>query len=235
MAENKADTIVNRMIMAILMGKLKPRERLVESELIERFHGKRFSIRKAIQELVHLGFVEFTPNKGARVIDVTEDELEDLYSVRLNLELLAAELLIKKITPEKLSILWKIHKNYIEAMNNDLIEKIIMLNEEFHRTLYAMTENRFLLKHLDTLKNSIFFLRYHTFISLGFHPKSIAQHEAIIKALEARDLEKLKLCVIENIISPEMIHNAKKSSQPGASGAKVPVAGPVLGKRRGIA
>ena len=95
--------------MAILAGELKPRERLVESELIAKFNVKRFTIRKIIQELAHLGFVEFTPNKGARVADITDEELEDLYCVRVNLELLAAELLIKKITPEKLSLLWKIH------------------------------------------------------------------------------------------------------------------------------
>ena len=63
--------------MAILTGELKPRERLVESELIKKFNVKRFTIRKAIQELVHLGFVEFTPNKGARVADITDEELED--------------------------------------------------------------------------------------------------------------------------------------------------------------
>ncbi len=197
--------------MAILTGELKPRERLVESELIAKFNVKRFTIRKAIQELAHLGFVEFTPNKGARVADISDEELEDLYCVRVNLELLAAELLIKKITPEKLSILWRIHREYTAAIENGIIEQMVLKNEEFHQTLYLMTENRFLADNLDRLKNGIFALRYNAYLSLGMPQVSVAQHESIIRALENGDIEKLKLSVKENIIYPKMIHESKKT------------------------
>ena len=166
--------------------------------------------RKAIQELVHLGFVEFTPNKGARVADITDEELEDLYCVRLSLELLAAELLIKKITPDKLGLLWKIHKEYSRAVESGVLEDMVMKNEEFHQAIYAMTENRFLADNLERLKNGIFALRYNAYVSLGIPRVSIAQHEAIIIALAEGDLEKLKRCVRENIIYPKMIHEAKK-------------------------
>ncbi|MGD1153310.1 MAG: GntR family transcriptional regulator [Syntrophales bacterium] len=205
-----SDSACRRMAMAILTGELKPRERLVESELIAKFNVKRFSIRKAIQELAHLGFVEFTPNKGARVADITDEELEDLYCVRVNLELLAAELLIKKITPGKLSLLWKIHREYTAAVESGAIEDMVMKNEEFHQTLYLMTENRFLSDNLERLKNGIFALRYNAYLSLGIPQMSVAQHEAIIIALESGDLEKLKLSVKENIIYPKMIHESRK-------------------------
>ena len=220
MPHTKSDSVTRQMVMAILTGELKPRERLVESDLIRRFNGKRFTIRKAIQDLVHLGFVEFTPNKGARVADITEEELDDLYCVRLNLELLVAEILVKKVTPEKLSILWGIHKNYTNAVQRGALEEIVMINEEFHQTLYRMTENRFLVEHLEKLKNGIFALRYKAFISLGIPQKSIAQHEAIIKALEARELEQLKLSIKENIIYPKMIYASRMSNPPSAEGAK---------------
>jgi DNA-binding GntR family transcriptional regulator len=204
------------MAMAILTGELKPRERLVESELITRFNVKRFTIRKAIQELAHLGFVEFIPNKGARVADITDGELEDLYCVRVNLELLAAELLIKKITPEKLSLLWKIHREYTAAVESGVIEEMVVKNEEFHQTLYLMTENRFLADNLDRLKNGIFALRYNAYLSLGIPQVSVVQHEAIINALENGDVEKLKLSVKENIIYPKMIHASRRTKPSNA-------------------
>jgi DNA-binding GntR family transcriptional regulator len=106
------DDTCNKISMAILMGELKPREHLVESELVSKFKVKRFTIRKAIQELAYRGFVELTPNKGARVVDISDEELEDLYCVRMNLEILATELLIKRITPEKLRLIKKIHTKY---------------------------------------------------------------------------------------------------------------------------
>lgn len=211
-----SDSFSWRMAMAILTGELKPRERLVESELIAKFNVKRFTIRKAIQELAHLGFVELTPNKGARVADITDEELEDLYCVRISLELLAAELLIKKITPEKLSVLWKIHKEYTTAVDNGDIEGMVLKNEEFHQTLYLMTENRFLADNLDRLKNGIFAIRYNAYLSLGIPQLSVAQHESIINALENGDLEKLKLSVRENIIYPKMIHESRKTKSSNA-------------------
>ena len=217
--------------MAILTGELKPRERLVEAELIKRFNVKRFTIRKAIQALVHLGFVEFTPNKGARVADITDEELEDLYCVRLSLELLAAELLIKKITPDKLAVLWKVHKEYVKAVESGVLEDMVMKNEEFHQAIYAMTENRFLADNLERLKNGIFALRYNAYVSLDIPQASIIQHEAIIMALAEGDLEKLKRCVRENIIYPKMIHEARKPKQPSPEGAKSLVNGMLRDKR----
>lgn len=219
MTAMNADSVCKIVEMAILTGELKPRERLVESELITKFNVKRFTIRKAIQELAHRGFVELTPNKGARVADITDEELEDLYCVRLNLELLAAELLIKRITPLKMSLLKKIHKKYARAVENHVIEEMVMINEEFHRTLYRMTENRFLADDLERLTNGIFALRYNTYILLGMFEVSVAQHEAIINALDERDLEKLKACTMDNIIYPKMIYDSRKAKQSNPLGA----------------
>jgi DNA-binding GntR family transcriptional regulator len=230
-----ADSVCKIMEMAILTGELKPRERLVESELITKFNVKRFTIRKAIQELAHRGFVELTPNKGARVADITDQELEDLYCVRLNLELLAAELLIKKITPPKMSLLKKIHKKYARAVEKQVVEEMVMINEEFHRTLYRMTENRFLSESLERLTNGIFALRYNAYILLGMFQVSVDQHEAIINALDQRDLEKLKACTMDNIIYPKMIYDSRKNKQSDAIDALGVVDGPLrrVGKGNG--
>jgi DNA-binding GntR family transcriptional regulator len=233
MTAMNADYVCKLMEMAILTGELKPRERLVESELITKFNVKRFTIRKAIHELAHRGFVELTPNKGARVADITDEELDDLYCVRLYLELLAAELLIKKITPKKVSLLKKIHKKYAGAVENHVVEEMVMINEEFHRTLYRMTENRFLVDNLERLTNGIFALRYNAYILLGMFQVSVAQHEAIINALDQRDLEKLKACTMDNIIYPKMIYDSRKTKQSNAIDALCLADGPLRRKGKG--
>jgi DNA-binding GntR family transcriptional regulator len=171
---------------------------------------KRFTVRKVIQELAHQGFVEFTPNKGARVADIADEELEDLYLVRMNLELLATELLIKRITPEKLTILKKIHKEYAASVKNGALDEMFLKNEEFHRTLYRMTENRFLADHLDRLTNSIFALRYNAYFFLGTPQESVNKHEAIIRALQERNLKELKRCTKDNVIYPKAIYESRR-------------------------
>jgi DNA-binding GntR family transcriptional regulator len=204
------DDTCNKISMAILMGELKPREHLVESELVSKFKVKRFTIRKAIQELAYRGFVELTPNKGARVVDISDEELEDLYCVRMNLEILATELLIKRITPEKLRLIKKIHTKYIAAVEKGARDEMVLLNDYFHRTLYRMTDNRFLADHLERLNNSIFALRYNAYLLRGDFKESVDQHEAIIQALEDRDLDMLKSLTQKNVIYPKMIYDSRK-------------------------
>lgn len=196
--------------MAILTGELKPRERLVESDLISKFNIKRFAVRKAIQELAHRGFVELVPNKGARVADFSDKEVENIYVVRMNLEYLAAELAIANLTREKLSRLKQVQKEFTYAVRSGVLEDMVVKNEEFHRTFYWMTENRFLAEHLERLTNSIFFLRYHAYFLLGADAKSVEHHEAIIGAIEMRDVDRLKQVLKESIIYPKMIYLSRK-------------------------
>jgi DNA-binding GntR family transcriptional regulator len=199
-----------RLKKAILTGELKPRERLVESDLIDMFNLKRFSVRKAIQELANQGFVELVPNKGGRVADFTDKEIEDIYVVRMSLEHLAAELAIRNLTPEKLVRLREIQKEFVDAVNRGDVEEYVFKNEAFHRAFYLMSDNPFLADHLEKLTNSIFALRYNAFVLLGLAAKSVADHQAVIDAIEEKNLERLKDILKESIILPKMIYLSRK-------------------------
>jgi DNA-binding GntR family transcriptional regulator len=203
------ESVYKKLEMAILTGHLKPRERLVESEISSQLNVKRFAARKAIQELAQKGFVELIPNKGARVIDLTDQEVEDNYRVRMNLELLAAEIMVERITAADLKAIRKIQKEYAETVARGRMKEMILKNEEFHKALHRATGNRFLCELLDKVKNAVFSLRYNTYFMLGIAPRSVSDHEAILRALEKRDLKTLKRILRESIILPKMIHQSR--------------------------
>ncbi len=208
-------SITQKLQFAIVTGQLKPRERLVESDLISRFNAKRFSIRKALQELAAKGLVEVTPNKGARVIDLSDKDIEDIYQVRMNLEFLAAERLVKEVTSEKLREIRKIQADYVKAVKEGNVEKMVLKNEEFHRTLYRMAGNRFLADHLERITSAIFSLRYHAYFLLGIAQRTVDDHEAMIRAIEEKDVKRLKRILRESIIYPKMIYLSRKLTVPG--------------------
>jgi DNA-binding GntR family transcriptional regulator len=203
------ESVYKKLEMAILTGHLKPRERLVESEISSQLSVKRFAARKAIQELSQKGFVELIPNKGARVIDLTDQEVEDNYRVRMNLELLAAELMVERITSADLTVIRKIQKEYAKAVARGRMKDMIFKNEEFHKALHRATGNRFLCELLDKIKNAAFSLRYNTYFMLGIASRTVSDHEAILRALERRDLKALKRILRESIILPKMIHQSR--------------------------
>jgi DNA-binding GntR family transcriptional regulator len=111
----------------ILTGKLKPRERLIEIELSSKLNASRFTVRKALQELTNHGLIETLPNKGARVIDLSEEEVEDIYLVRLDLEILASDLMVKRITSGELNRVKEIQKEYSEIGRIKNFEDMILM------------------------------------------------------------------------------------------------------------
>src|SRR5271154_2262272 len=85
------DSIVERLEEDIVLGRLHPRERLIEDELIDRFRATRHLVRQALMELDRIGLIERVPNRGAMVRSYTVEEVEQLYELRGLLESEAAE------------------------------------------------------------------------------------------------------------------------------------------------
>ena len=73
----------------ILKGKLKPGERLVETQLADEYSVSRTVIREVLFMLTRDQLVERHHNKGTEVVSFTPDDVEDLYEIRKNLEMLA--------------------------------------------------------------------------------------------------------------------------------------------------
>src|SRR4030067_2483147 len=84
---------------ALLSGQFKPRERLVEMDLISRFVVSRTVIREALKRLEAKGLIRTTPYRGAVVADLTVEEIEEIYFIRAELEKIAARLVSKTIPP----------------------------------------------------------------------------------------------------------------------------------------
>ena len=78
--------VSSEMEAAILSGRLKPRERLIEMDLISRFGGSRTVIREALKKLEAKGLVRTIPYRGALVADLTVGEVEEIYFVRVAIE-----------------------------------------------------------------------------------------------------------------------------------------------------
>ena len=74
----------------ILKGELQPGDRLLELRLAEELGTSQAPVREALRELQSLGFVEYEPYKGTRVRRVTEEEIAEIFPVRIALEELAA-------------------------------------------------------------------------------------------------------------------------------------------------
>jgi len=105
--ERTADLVARRISRAILGGELPLGARLREESLAVTYAVSRTPIREALIQLSATGLVELTPNRGATVLELTLDDVAEVYHVRGVLEGEAASLAAKTITPEVVALLEK--------------------------------------------------------------------------------------------------------------------------------
>lgn len=180
----------------IIFGRLRPRERLVEDDLVARFGAKRHVVRAALQELEQLGIVVRQPNRGAQVRDYSPQEVEELYDMRAALHRLAIERTPFPFDPAVLRQLKGIQGEHADAIAaNDLIA-IHDANERFHDTLFSACGNRYLAEAVRRHAWLSHAIRSYGMTDPVMLAQSREEHEQMIAAIEAADIPRLAdLCV----------------------------------------
>lgn len=173
-------------IQGLEQGRLEPGTRIRETELAEQLGISRTPVREALNRLVSEGLVSNDPHRGMIITELDQALVGELYEMRAVLESTAASLAAKHASDVEINLL----RSLMEADRamTDPIE-IANNNRMFHQVLYQCGHNRFLLKSLQALQNSMLLLGHSTLTERGRPDEARNEHEAIVKALEARDPE----------------------------------------------
>ncbi|MBR6837247.1 MAG: GntR family transcriptional regulator, partial [Oscillospiraceae bacterium] len=97
--------VFNAIENAILDGEYRDGDSLNELKLSKELGVSRTPVREALMQLELEGLVRNVPNKGAVVIGVTEQDIHDIYEIRIRIEGLAARLCAENITDDELRAL----------------------------------------------------------------------------------------------------------------------------------
>ncbi|MZR14759.1 FCD domain-containing protein [Maritimibacter sp. DP07] len=171
---------------AIDAGTYKPGDRMVESELAERFGVSRTPIREALQRLETQRLLN-RDGRSLIVASLDHNQLAELYSVRAELEGLAARLAAQHAAPEEQKVL----RAMIEE-DRGLIDDPAALaraNRRFHRQIHLASHNRYLLQQLDLVHRTMALLATTSLAAEGRSEVAIEEHDAIVRAIEARDAD----------------------------------------------
>lgn len=171
------------LLEAIDQGEFQPGDRLVESELAERFGVSRTPVREALQRLETQAVL--TRNGRSLVVSrLDHDQLGELYVVRAELEGLAARLAAKHAAPEEVRVLWEMIRKDREFVTRP--DALARANKRFHRQIHLASHNRYLIQQLEMVHRSMALLATSLAVE-GRGPKAMEEHETIVRAIEARD------------------------------------------------
>ncbi|PKQ11123.1 MAG: GntR family transcriptional regulator [Alphaproteobacteria bacterium HGW-Alphaproteobacteria-1] len=171
---------------AIDVGMFKPGDRLVESDLAERFGVSRTPIREALQRLETQSMLT-RDGRSLIVASLDYNQLAELYVVRAELEGLAAQLAARHATPEEVRVLRDMVEDDRALLGCP--QELSRANRRFHKQIHLASHNRFLVQQLDLVHRSMALLATTSLAAEGRGEDALAEHGAIVSAIEARDGE----------------------------------------------
>jgi len=183
----------------IALGYLRPRERLVEEELAERFNVKRHFIRQALAELDAMGVVVRQPNRGATVKDFSAAEVEDLWAVRTLVEGFAAKLIRLPAPAEVIAELKAIHAKHIAAAERGDLRNVFRENVKFHKTLFSACGNPVLEELIEGLAFKAHAVRGYAIIDPALLAAARKEHSRIIELLQKAERNALVNLIKDHI------------------------------------
>jgi len=169
---------------AIDVGIYRPGDRLVESELAERFGVSRTPIREALQRLETQSLLT-RDGRSLIVASLDHNQMAELYVVRAELEGLAASLAARHATAEEVKVLRDMVSDDRKLLNDP--KALARANRRFHKQIHLASHNRFLVQQLDLVHRSMALMATTSLAADGRGEIALAEHDAIVRAIEDRD------------------------------------------------
>jgi DNA-binding GntR family transcriptional regulator len=184
--------IYKRIREDVIIAKLSPGERLIESQLCKRFGASRGPVREALAQLCRDGFIDLIPNRGAVVTKLSIQDLKNYYSLIALLESKAVEWAVPRLTKSDLAIL--------STINDDLSIIIIDGSEKpleawtrhnflFHCLFWEKSGNSRLVEQIKEIRQRILRYRY-TSLMVPSYEEYLQDHNNIIEAAKNKDAER---------------------------------------------
>ncbi len=175
---------------AIITGEVGPGERLPIEELAETLEMSPMPIREALRRLDAAGLVEHVPHRGARVRDLSIDDLREVYEVRLALEPLAITHAAERFTDADAAAAGAALARHVRAYRKGTAHEAFAAHTEFHFALYQAARSRWLMRLITPLWESS--ERYRLALPPRYRralEERRAEHERILQACVDRDPE----------------------------------------------
>jgi DNA-binding GntR family transcriptional regulator len=199
------EQVRDRLREDILAGRLEPGAELSEVALAREFGTSRGPLREALGRLAAEGLVTVTPRRGAVVTQLSREEFIDAYQVREALETLAVRLAVPLLSDAEVAHLRELCELMARAAREDEVRLFFDTNNSFHEALVRGSRNRKLHEVHRMLVGQMVPYLPRSLELRGSLQQSVAEHEAILAAIEARDANRAADLLAEHIEVPQRV------------------------------
>jgi len=153
------EQVTMKLRQAILDGRIKAGERIIEEDVAAMMKTSRGPVRDSLIELEHEGLVIRERNRGAMVVSLSAEDVEEVWALRVSLERLALKFVMERADEEDLTELQELVQEISTGVKQDLpVDKFIDLDLKFHEQLVNASGLKRLIAIWQSLKSQIWFL-----------------------------------------------------------------------------
>lgn len=203
--ESKIDTIRERVAKEIrhliLMGKFKPGKKMLETTIAQELNVSRNPVREALRQLEQEGIVEYIPQKGCFLREINLEELEEIFRLRANLEIISLEYCNFKIADETIKKLESTIAELSNIKKSKNFDNMFILGLKFHELIVQECGKNIIYK---TWKNfggynySIFLNIYNS--DIDSLKRNILTHKKLLEKLRTGKENLIKKAILQHYL-----------------------------------
>lgn len=198
--------VADQIRTAIFDGRFRPGEWLRQERVAQELGVSQMPVREALKELAAEGLIEHVPYRGARVVTLSLDDIEDLYEHRAFLEARAAEKAAEVITSDEIDEL-KATLVEMESLPPEQIAQYRKVNRNFHEKIFRLSQREYMIRTLNQMWEAFPTMLIGNFAITAERPlperdlQDQMEHREIVAALEGRDAKRAGVAMKTHILS----------------------------------
>jgi len=185
---------------AIITGAISSGQRINETEIGRQMQISRAPIREAIRVLEQEGLLESVPRRGTFVVSLSSADIEEVYTLRADIEARAIRRALPRLEAEHFEILTSLVDRMLIAAEGAHMTTLLDLDLQFHRTLVELADWPRLRKIWESLHPQT--LTLYTLTTLTEWPPQMhaQRHLPVLQALQSRDADLAAEAITEHIL-----------------------------------
>lgn len=208
------DQVYERLLELILNGTLAPGVRLDLTQLSHDMGVSKTPVKEAIQRLIEIGMIEVKPRSGTFVSTIDPERTVQNFWFRLALEIGCAQEIVERVDENTMKELHTINDEMRrlgeQADNDEMIRRFLPLDAQFHNGIIDLMKNDVISDRYRQTGVLLQVMRLKSHHTRHRYLEVVAEHDAILQALEKVDAEKLRCacrCHVEAAIQRFTAHD----------------------------
>jgi len=198
--EKSLTEIVYQKIKQMMLDyEIIPGQRLIFSDLAKRLGVSRTPVNTALSILANEGFLDFVPNQGYTVHQISREEALSLYEMREILEIGSIEKVIANLNAEAIAGLERKRTLFEEAVADNLSRERFILDQEFHVGILEIADNKYLPDYFREVYQRIFLRHRVESLRPGRATSVVEEHRQLLSAIIEKDVAKAKKQITAHI------------------------------------